>query len=271
MQLFIHVVCVYVCIHTLSVYGITHTTLGNTGHNSKLMQHDDYTQVQNIVKGIGTGVQYRNSEQVYNALEQYAITKFPMIIYSIGDIEYSLWKADFLKDKNKYYEKNTNSYKEIPDEELQFYINELSSIKDEDVSNSISTTIDQFINKYMSTYDKTIANFITEALDYLVQQGTLSVQPNTAVANAVSDANDINNIVRNEPVHTALTTEINNKAHAVDTGVIDTAIDTNADINNIVRNEPEHTALTTAISSEAHAVPASTHSDVAHAVPASTQ
>ena len=149
MQLFIHVVCVYVCIHMLSEYGITHTTLGNTRHNSKLMQHDDYTQVQHIVKGISTGVQYRNSREVRNALEQYAITKFPMVIYYIEDVKYNLWKADHLTDENKFY-KNTNLYKEIPKDKLQFYIDELSSIKNKDVDNKkVFTTIGKANLKYI--------------------------------------------------------------------------------------------------------------------------
>ena len=263
MQLFIHIVCVYVCIHTLSEYGITHTTLGNTGHNSKLMQHDDYTQVQHIVKGIGTGVQYRNSVQVHKAIRKYAITKFPIKLYYICDIKYNLCKARFLTDKTNYYI-STKSYNKIPNDKLQYYIDELGSIKNKDVDNpTVTETIDPAIDKYIDIIDKKRADFVTEALDYLVQQGTLSVQPNTAAANAVSDANDINNIVRNEPVHTALTTAINSEAHAVpasvhsdvahavDTGMIDTAISTNADINNIVRNEPVHTALTTAIDTSA--------------------
>ena len=205
MQLFIHVVCVYVCIHTLSEYGITYTTLGNAGHNSKLMQHDDYTQVQHIVEGIGTGVQYRNNKQVVDALEQYAITKFPMIIYSMRDIKCNLVKNGFFTGETNYY-KNAKIYNKIPDNKLQFYINELGTIKDEDISNlKVYTTIDEAIDKYIDTINKKRADFVTEALDYLVQQGTLYVQPNTAVANAVSDANDIKNIVRNEPVHTALT------------------------------------------------------------------
>ena len=277
MQLFIHVVCVYVCIHTLSVYGITYTTLGNTGHNSKLMQHDDYTQVQHIVKGIGTGVQYRNNVQVRNALEQYAITKFPIETYWVRDIKGSLVNAEFLTDKNKNY-KNVK-YDEIPNDKLQYYINELGSIKNKDVSNKkVFTTIGEANLKYMDIINKKRADFVTEALDYLVQQGTLSVQPNTAVANTVSDANDINNIVRNEPEHTALTTEINSEAHAVSANAhsdvahaVDTAINTNIGIKNTVRNEPVHTALTNTqvdidSANEISTVSASAHSDVAHAV-----
>ena len=145
MQLFIHVVCVYVCIHMLSEYGITHTTLGNTGHNSKLMQHDDYTQVQHIVKGIGTGVQYRNNVQARNALEEYAITKFPMVVYGIGDIKCNLVKNGFFTGETNYY-KNAKIYNKIPNDKLQYYINELGSIDEKDINDpTVATTIGKAI------------------------------------------------------------------------------------------------------------------------------
>ena len=86
---------------------------------SKLMQHDDVTQVQNIVEGIGTGVQYCNSAQVRNALEEYAEHKFPIKTYGRWDVRYNLYKVKLLTDKINYY-KDTDamSYDNIPKDKL---------------------------------------------------------------------------------------------------------------------------------------------------------
>ena len=253
MQLFINVVCVYVCMYTLNEYGITYTTLGNAGRNAKPIDSDYFEQVKNIVEGIGTGVQYRNSEKVRNALEKYANANINRILGEyIDDIEYSLVEDKFLTYTGENYKKYPELYHRISKEELKIHKSPLVKFERIDINN------DKVLNDILKILyteqnkDMAIAHFVKYAQDYLVQQGILSKQANSIVVKT----NDIKNIIRKESEQT-LNTQVDidsnaneisavpaivdndvpagalsNEAHAVDT-----AIDTSADIKNDLYNK----------------------------------
>ena len=228
---------------------MTNTALGNTGRNEKPMQHD-FTELKNTIEDIDTRLRYRNSGEVLNAIKLCAYEIYPMKTYNIGEIESGLVKAKFLKDKNKHYNNiNAQFVYEIPINTLKYYQGELSHIDGMDVDNDeVSEEIGKVIKKDIDTNNKAIFNYITEAQDYLVDQGILrSEEPSTAIATeGVSDTKNIKSVIRKEPEHTLTTID---KIHvtpagvpgdvtdAVDTGVTNTAIDTSADVANIVQTK----------------------------------
>ena len=176
MQLFIHVVCVYVCIHMLGEYGITDTTLGNAGRNSKPI-YNVFFDNKDTIENINKEDRYRNSDEVHGALRNYAQNNMDtMKTYYTGDLKYNLVKAGVLTDKGKIYNNNNMKvYHKIPWYKLQYYIDKLpNDIKGKDVrSKDVLDTINDVLKNDEYTNEKVIKHYITHAQNYFVQKGTI--------------------------------------------------------------------------------------------------
>ena len=172
MQLFISVLCVFACIHLLDEYGMTDTVLGNVGWNDKLMQHD-FIKIKNTIEGIKKRKRYYNSKKIHNVLKQYAKKIYPIDIYPIEHVKYGLVKNNFLTDTGNKY--NMKVYHEIPNDKLEYYINELSdNIEGMDVSSEdVSIAIDKVLKNDIYTENNARKDFIKEAQNYFVKKGTI--------------------------------------------------------------------------------------------------
>ena len=184
-----------------NVHGMTDTILGNAGLNTKPIPDYHFNRVKDKV--IGIKVQYRNNNDVINAIKQYA-NKIKVKKYYKWDVEYSLYKAKLLIDKENSYDKYPGLYHKILKKELEYYKNQFK-INKIDVNRH---NIYEFIEKDKDTEKKAMEHFVTCTQDYFIQKGILqSKQPNTVIAEKVSDTSDTKNIMHEELAQTLTTVE----------------------------------------------------------------
>ena len=207
------------CVHIQSVYCMIDTALSNAGLNTKPIDTDDFEKATETISNMNKA-QYSNTDDVVNALEQYAKENINRIkTYYKWDIKYSLVNANFLTNNKNYY-KDTKLYHELPKTVLDDYKNKLTNIQGLDADDDIYTSINEIMEKDIKTEKKAIEHFVTCAQDYFIQQDTLqSKQPNTAIAEKVSDAKTV---MHAEPAKTDVEGSI---VHAVDTIITDTPVE----------------------------------------------
>ena len=185
------------CIHTLNKYSMTDTALGNAGWNTKPILTYLFDDLQEKVESMGNKLLYRNKKKILNAIKKYGETNVKYIIHSyILDIGYGLHNEGLLTDKTDQVKELFDSYHEIPKEELQYYIKQLTNINGMDINDEeLYKKIFEVSKNDSNINTNAIAHFATQAYDYLVKEGTLqSEQLNTAaVANKISDASSVKN------------------------------------------------------------------------------
>ena len=189
MELVITVLFVFLCIYTLGKYDIKDTTLGNAG----LSARPGFTYLFNQARH--KGVHYRNSKELDDAIKQYAEKNIEFIKISYRwDIEYSLCQKIFLICTGSQFSKNFGIYHKLPDNALQYYIDQLDSIKGTHVNTKkVYDEISNVIKADLYTHNKIIAHFVMHAHDYLVKDGILQFkQPKSS-----EEFSDVTNIITN--------------------------------------------------------------------------
>ena len=181
------------CIHTLNRYGIKDTILGNAGLNTKPIYYLHFEKIEKMIKKMGTGLDY-NNEKVNNAIIEYVIKFLDNVKHSyIYDIQYSLYKANFLKDYKGDIDKS-KSYHKIPIS-IEYFDKYFRDIKNIDVSNS--KVYDKLYTAFYMNSDvipPAIAHFIKYIKAYLVNKKILkSEKLNTAIT---TDKEIVNKIVK---------------------------------------------------------------------------